>query len=190
MGWRREFPETASNESTSNTTLCQRQSHDHSEADQRILCSSDHVGKPQPEVLQGQPVLGARRIRGGSGQTNYNEHTTTCKLTDRSHGHGKHCQGRDQSSEFSRWSLNDRRILWALSSSLPSMTTCKEDPSPSCNSKESVSCFWQKEMVFCADEMRIRPGLSVALGSDMTGRTTFPIQNLLPSILRHGSRQI
>ncbi len=120
-------------------------------------------------VLLGQPrivVLGA--FVGGSGQTNYNELHNYLQLTDTlSWSHGKHLvRAGINLPEFSRWSLNDRTNFDGTFQ-FSSLTDYMQGRPFSFVQQQGTSqlVYWQKETgLFAQDEIRIRSGLSIALG--------------------------
>jgi hypothetical protein len=111
-------------------------------------------------------VLGA--FVGGSGQTNYNELHNYLQLTDTlSWSHGKHLvRAGINLPEFSRWSLNDRTNFDGTFQ-FSSLTDYMQGRPFSFVQQQGTSqlVYWQKEMgLFAQDEIRIRSGLSIALG--------------------------
>jgi hypothetical protein len=105
---------------------------------------------------------------GGSGQTNYDELHNYLQLTDTlSWSHGKHLvRAGINLPEFSRWSLNDRTNFDGTFQ-FSSLNDYLQGRPFSFVQQQGTSqlVYCQKEMgLFAQDEMRIRPGLSVAIG--------------------------
>src|SRR5438445_1642770 len=120
-------------------------------------------------VLQGQPrIVVLDAFVGGSGQTNYNELHNYLQLNETlSWSHGKHLiKAGANLPEIGRYSLNDRSNFDGTFqfSSLQDYTQGKPFSFVQ-QQGTSQLVYWQKEMgLFAQDEMRIRPGLSIALG--------------------------
>ena len=119
--------------------------------------------------LQGQPrIVVLDAFVGGSGQINYNELHNYLQLTDTlSWSHGKHLVRVGVNvPELSRWSLNDRTNFDGTFQ-FSSLQDYVQGKPFSFVQQQGTSqlVYWQKEMgLFAQDEMRIRPGLSVAVG--------------------------
>ncbi len=164
------LPEAASNESTSRHYLFVS---DRAAITPKLInefsvraTTSESLNR---SVLQGQPrIVVLDAFVGGSGQTNYNEQHNYLQLTDTlSWSHGKHLvRVGINLPEFSRWSLNDRTNFDGTFQ-FSSLNDYLQGRPFSFVQQQGTSqlVYWQKEMgLFAQDEMRIRPGLSVALG--------------------------
>jgi len=164
------LPEAASNESTSRHYLFVS---DRAAITPKLInefsvraTTSESLNR---SVLQGQPrIVVLDAFVGGSGQTNYNELHNYLQLTDTlSWSHGKHLvRVGINLPEFSRWSLNDRTNFDGTFQ-FSSLNDYLQGRPFSFVQQQGTSqlVYWQKEMgLFAQDEMRIRPGLSVALG--------------------------
>jgi hypothetical protein len=120
-------------------------------------------------VLQGQPrIVVLDAFVGGSGQTNYNELHNYLQLTDTlSWSHGKHLiKAGVNLPELGRYSLNDRSNFDGTFQ-FSSLKDYLQDRPFSFVQQQGTSqlVYWQKEVgLFVQDEMRVRPGLSIALG--------------------------
>jgi len=120
-------------------------------------------------VLQGQPrIVVLDTFAGGGGQTNYNELRNYLQLTDTlSWSHGKHLVKLGFNlPELSRWSLNDRTNFDGTFQ-FSSLKDYLQGRPFSFEQQQGTSqlVYWQKEMgLFAQDEMRVRPGLSIAFG--------------------------
>jgi hypothetical protein len=120
-------------------------------------------------VLQGQPrIVVLDAFVGGGGQTNYNELRNYLQLTDTlSWSHGKHLVKLGINlPELSRWSLNDRTNFDGTFQ-FSSLKDYLQGRPFSFEQQQGTSqlVYWQKEMgLFAQDEMRVRPGLSIAFG--------------------------
>jgi hypothetical protein len=120
-------------------------------------------------VLLGQPrIVVLDAFVGGSGQINYNELHNYMQLTDTlSWSHGKHLVRVGVNvPELSRWSLNDRTNFDGTFQ-FSSLQDYLQGKPFSFVQQQGTSqlVYWQKETgLFAQDEMRIRPGLSVAVG--------------------------
>jgi Carboxypeptidase regulatory-like domain len=120
-------------------------------------------------VLQGQPrIVVLDAFVGGSGQTNYNESHNYLQLNDTlSWSHGKHLiKAGINLPELGRYGLNDRSnfdgtfqfsSLQGYIQGIPFSFVQQQGT--------SQLMYWQKEVgLFVQDEMRVRPGLSIAFG--------------------------
>jgi len=120
-------------------------------------------------VLQGQPrIVVLDAFVGGSGQTNYNDLHNYLQLNETlSWSHGKHLiKAGGNLPELGRYSLNDRSNFDGTFqfSSLQDYVQGKPF-SFVYQQGTSQLVYWQKELgLFVQDEMRVRPGLSIALG--------------------------
>jgi carboxypeptidase family protein len=119
--------------------------------------------------LQGQPrIVVLDAFVGGSGQINYNQLHNYVQLTDTlSWSHGKHLVRVGVNvPELSRWSLNDRTNFDGTFQFSTLQDYVQGKPFSFVQQQgTSQLVYWQKEMgLFAQDEMRIRPGLSVAVG--------------------------
>jgi len=120
-------------------------------------------------VLQGQPrIVVLDAFVGGSGQTNYNDLHNYLQLNEMlSWSHGKHLiKAGGNLPELGRYSLNDRSNFDGTFqfSSLQDYVQGKPF-SFVYQQGTSQLVYWQKEVgLFVQDEMRVRPGLSIALG--------------------------
>ena len=164
------LPEAASNESTSRHYLYVSERA----AITSKLINEFSVRATTSESLNRSVLLGHPRIVvlgafvGGSGQTNYNELHNYLQLTDTlSWSHGKHLvRAGINLPEFSRWSLNDRTNFDGTFQ-FSSLTEYLQGRPFSFVHQQGTSqlVYWQKEMgLFAQDEIRIRSGLSIALG--------------------------
>jgi hypothetical protein len=120
-------------------------------------------------ALQGQPrIVVLDAFVGGDGQTNYNELRNYLQLTDTlSWSHGKHLVKIGINlPELSRWSLNDRTNFDGTFQ-FSSLKDYLQGRPFSFVQQQGTSqlVYWQKEIgIFAQDEMRVRPGLSIAFG--------------------------
>src|SRR5712671_5617777 len=164
------LPEAASNESTSRHYLFVS---DRAAITPKLInefsvraTTSESLNR---SVLQGQPrIVVLDAFVGGSGQTNYNEQHNYLQLTDTlSWSHGKHLvRVGINLPEFSRWSLNDRTNFDGTFQ-FSSLAEYLQGRPFSFVQQQGTSqlVYWQKEMgLFAQDEIRIRSGLSIALG--------------------------
>ena len=120
-------------------------------------------------VLQGQPrIVVLDAFVGGSGQTNYNELHNYLQLNDTvSWSHGKHLiKAGINLPEFGRYSLNDRSNFDGTFQFSSLQDYLQSRPfSFVLQQGTSQLVYWQREVgVFVQDEMRVRPGLSIAFG--------------------------
>ncbi|MCU1315974.1 MAG: hypothetical protein JWN63_1296, partial [Candidatus Acidoferrum typicum] len=120
-------------------------------------------------VLQGQPrIVVLDAFVGGGGQTNYNELHNYLQLNETlSWSHGKHLiKAGVNLPELGRHSLNDRSNFDGTFQ-FSSLQDYMLGRSFSFVQQQGTSqlVYWQKEVgLFVQDEMRVRPGLSIALG--------------------------
>src|SRR6266849_3211290 len=120
-------------------------------------------------VLLGQPrIVVLDAFVGGSGQTNYNELHNYLQLTDTlSWSHGKHLiKAGVNLPELGRYSLNGRSNFDGTFQ-FSSLQDYMQGRPFSFVQQQGTSqlVYWQKEVgLFVQDEMRVRPGLSIALG--------------------------
>jgi len=120
-------------------------------------------------VLQGQPrIVVLDAFVGGSGQTNYNELHNYLQLNDTlSWSHGKHLiKAGINLPEFGRYSLNDRSNFDGTFQFSSLQDYLQSRPfSFVLQQGTSQLAYWEREVgVFVQDEMRVRPGLSIAFG--------------------------
>src|SRR5437667_750681 len=120
-------------------------------------------------VFQGQPrVVVLDAFVGGSGQTNYNELHNYLQLNETlSWSHGKHLiKAGANLPELGRYSLNDRSNFDGTFQ-FSSLQDYVQGKPFSFVQQQGTSqlVYWLKEVgLFAQDEMRICPGLSIALG--------------------------
>jgi len=120
-------------------------------------------------VLQGQPrIVVLDAFAGGGGQTNFDELHNYLQFTDTlSWSHGKHLvKAGINLPELSRWSLNDRTNFEGTFQ-FSSLQDYLDGRPFSFAQQQGTSqlVYWQKELgLFAQDEVRVRPGLSIALG--------------------------
>ena len=120
-------------------------------------------------VLQGQPrIVVLDGFVGGSGQTNYNELHNYLQLNETlSWSHGKHLiKAGANLPELGRYSLNDRSNFDGTFQ-FSSLQDYVQGKPFSFVQQQGTSqlVYWLKEVgLFAQDEMRICPGLSIALG--------------------------
>ena len=120
-------------------------------------------------VLQGQPrIVVLDGFVGGSGQTNYNELHNYLQLNETlSWSHGKHLiKAGANLPELGRYSLNDRSNFDGTFQFSSLQDYIQGKPFSFVQQQgTSQLVYWLKEVgLFAQDEMRIRPGLSIALG--------------------------
>jgi hypothetical protein len=120
-------------------------------------------------VLQGQPrIVVLDAFVGGGGQTNLNELRNYLQLTDTlSWSHGKNLvKVGINLPELSRWSLNDRTNFDGTFQ-FSSLKDYLQGRPFSFVQQQGTSqlVYWQRVIgLFAQDEMRVRPGLSIAFG--------------------------
>ena len=119
-------------------------------------------------VLQGQPRIVVLDAFVSGGQTNYTALRNYLQLTDTlSWSHGKHLvKVGINLPELSRWSLNDRTNFDGTFQ-FSSLNDYRQGRPFSFVQQQGTSqlVYWQKELgLFAQDEMRVRPGLSIAFG--------------------------
>jgi hypothetical protein len=120
-------------------------------------------------ALQGQPrIVVLDAFVGGSGQSNYNELHNYLQLNDTlSWSHGKHLiKAGVNLPELGRYSLDDRSNFDGTFQ-FSSLQDYLQGRPFSFVQQQGTSqlVYWQKEVgVFVQDEMRVRPGLSIAFG--------------------------
>jgi hypothetical protein len=120
-------------------------------------------------VLQGQPrIVVLDAFVGGSGQTNYNELHNYLQLNETlSWSHGKHLiKAGVNLPELGRYSLNDRSNFDGTFQFSSLQDYMQARPFSFVQQQgTSQLVYWQKEVgLFVQDEMRVRPGLSIAFG--------------------------
>ncbi|PYX58398.1 MAG: hypothetical protein DMG76_09090 [Acidobacteria bacterium] len=120
-------------------------------------------------ALQGQPrIVVLDAFVGGSGQTNYNELHNYLQLNETlSWSHGRHLvKAGVNVPELGRYSLNDQSNFDGTFQ-FSSLQDYVEGKPFSFVQQQGTSqlLYWHKETgLFVQDEMRVRPGLSIALG--------------------------
>src|SRR5216684_5389190 len=129
------------------------------------VTTSDSITR---SVLQGQPRIVVLDAFVSGGQTNYTALRNYLQLTDTlSWSHGKHLvKVGINLPELSRWSLNDRTNFDGTFQ-FSSLNDYRQGRPFSFVQQQGTSqlVYWQKELgLFAQDEMRVRPGLSIAFG--------------------------